>query len=38
MNKLSKKIKQGDIDKTKPILADVFDGMLVFIEIDNQVK
>jgi hypothetical protein len=32
VNELSKKILQGNIDKTKPILADVFDGMVVFRE------
>ncbi len=32
VNELSKKILQGNIDKTKPILADVFDGLVVFRE------
>jgi len=32
VNELSKKILQGNIDKTNPILADVFDGMVVFRE------
>jgi ATP-dependent Clp protease ATP-binding subunit ClpB len=26
---LSKKILAGDIDKTKPVLVDVFDGVVV---------
>ncbi|MDQ6815590.1 MAG: ATP-dependent chaperone ClpB [Bacteroidota bacterium] len=30
VNPLSKKILAGDIDKTKPVLVDVFDGMVVF--------
>jgi ATP-dependent Clp protease ATP-binding subunit ClpB len=32
VNELSKKILQGNIDKSKPILADVFDGTVVFRE------
>jgi ATP-dependent Clp protease ATP-binding subunit ClpB len=30
VNQLSKKILQGDIDKNKPVLVDVFDGLVVF--------
>jgi ATP-dependent Clp protease ATP-binding subunit ClpB len=30
VNKLSKKILSGDIDKTHPVLVDVFDGVVVF--------
>lgn len=30
INALSKKILAGDIDKTKPVLVDVFDGVVVF--------
>jgi ATP-dependent Clp protease ATP-binding subunit ClpB len=30
VNQLSKRILAGDIDKTKPVLVDVFDGMVVF--------
>lgn len=30
VNKLSKKILAGDIDKSKPVLVDVFDGTVVF--------
>ena len=30
INPLSKHILAGDIDKTKPVLVDVFDGMVVF--------
>lgn len=30
INQLSKRILAGDIDKTKPVLVDVFDGMVVF--------
>jgi ATP-dependent Clp protease ATP-binding subunit ClpB len=30
INLLSKKIIAGDIDKTKPVLVDVFDGVVVF--------
>lgn len=30
INPLSKRILAGDIDKTKPVLVDVFDGMVVF--------
>ena len=30
VNKLSKRILAGDIDKSKPVLVDVFDGTVVF--------
>jgi ATP-dependent Clp protease ATP-binding subunit ClpB len=30
VNPLSKRILAGDIDKTKPVLVDVFDGLVVF--------
>ena len=30
VNQLSKKILAGDIDKRHPVLVDVFDGMVVF--------
>jgi ATP-dependent Clp protease ATP-binding subunit ClpB len=30
INQLSKKILSGDVDKTKPVLVDVFDGVVVF--------
>ena len=30
VNGLSKKILGGDIDKTRPVLVDVFDGTMVF--------
>jgi ATP-dependent Clp protease ATP-binding subunit ClpB len=30
VNQLSKKILMGDIDKSKPVLVDVFDGTVVF--------
>jgi ATP-dependent Clp protease ATP-binding subunit ClpB len=30
VNTLSKRILAGDIDKTKPVLVDVFDGVVVF--------
>jgi ATP-dependent Clp protease ATP-binding subunit ClpB len=30
VNQLSKKILAGDIDKTRPVLVDVFDGVVVF--------
>jgi ATP-dependent Clp protease ATP-binding subunit ClpB len=30
VNKLSKRILAGDIDKTHPVLVDVFDGVVVF--------
>ena len=30
VNQLSKRILAGDIDKTKPVIIDVFDGLVVF--------
>ena len=30
INQLSKRILAGDIDKNKPVLVDVFDGVVVF--------
>ncbi|MGC8749677.1 ATP-dependent chaperone ClpB [Hydrotalea sp.] len=30
VNQLSKKILSGDVDKSKPVLIDVFDGLVVF--------
>jgi ATP-dependent Clp protease ATP-binding subunit ClpB len=30
VNALSKKILAGEVDKTKPVLVDVFDGVVVF--------
>ena len=30
VNQLSKRILAGDIDKTRPVLVDVFDGTVVF--------
>ncbi|MCD2425694.1 ATP-dependent chaperone ClpB [Niabella pedocola] len=30
VNQLSKRILQGDLDRTKPVLVDVFDNMVVF--------
>ena len=30
VNQFSKRILAGDIDKTKPVLVDVFDGVVVF--------
>ena len=30
VNELSKKILSGDIDKSKPVMVDVFDGTVVF--------
>jgi ATP-dependent Clp protease ATP-binding subunit ClpB len=30
VNQLSKKILSGDVDKSKPVLVDVFDGIVVF--------
>jgi ATP-dependent Clp protease ATP-binding subunit ClpB len=38
INGLSKKILAGDIDKTKPVLVDVFDGIVVFRNEDDTVK
>jgi ATP-dependent Clp protease ATP-binding subunit ClpB len=38
VNQLSKRILAGDIDKTKPVLVDVFDGVVVFRnELPDQV-
>jgi ATP-dependent Clp protease ATP-binding subunit ClpB len=36
INGLSKKILAGDIDKTKPVLVDVFDGVVVFRNEDEH--
>jgi ATP-dependent Clp protease ATP-binding subunit ClpB len=30
VNQLSKRILAGDVDKSKPVLVDVFDGVVVF--------
>jgi ATP-dependent Clp protease ATP-binding subunit ClpB len=30
VNQLSKKILAGDVDKSKPVVVDVFDGVVVF--------
>jgi ATP-dependent Clp protease ATP-binding subunit ClpB len=30
VNALSKKILAGEVDKAKPVLVDVFDGVVVF--------
>jgi ATP-dependent Clp protease ATP-binding subunit ClpB len=38
INGLSKKILAGDIDKTKTVLVDVFDGIVVFRNEDDTVK
>ena len=38
VNQLSKKLLGGDIDKTHPVLVDVFDGMVVFRNEANEVK
>ena len=38
VNQLSKKILSGDIDKTKPVLVDVFDNTVVFINEADKVK
>jgi ATP-dependent Clp protease ATP-binding subunit ClpB len=39
VNQLSKRILAGDIDKSKPVLVDVFDGVVVFRnEIPEKVK
>ena len=39
VNQLSKRILAGDIDKTKPVLVDVFDGTVVFRnEVTNGTK
>jgi len=31
VNQLSKRILAGDIDKSKPVVVDVFDGIVVFM-------
>ena len=36
INQLSKKILAGDIDRTVPVLVDVFDGVVVFRNESNQ--
>jgi len=39
VNQLSKRILAGDIDKSKPVLVDVFDNMVVFRnEMPEKVK
>ncbi len=38
INKLSKRILAGDIDKTRPVLVDVFDGTVVFRNEPNKEK
>jgi ATP-dependent Clp protease ATP-binding subunit ClpB len=39
VNQLSKKILAGDVDKTHPVLVDVFDGVVVFRnEVHETVK
>ena len=38
VNQLSKKILAGDIDKSKPVLVDVFDNTVVFINEADKVK
>jgi ATP-dependent Clp protease ATP-binding subunit ClpB len=39
VNQLSKRILAGDIDKSKPVLVDVFDGVVVFrSEVPEGVK
>ncbi len=38
VNALSKRILAGDIDKTKPVMVDVFDGIVVFRNEDDGVK
>ncbi|UEG49946.1 ATP-dependent chaperone ClpB [Ferruginibacter lapsinanis] len=39
INQLSKRILAGDIDKTKPVLVDVFDGTVVFRnEVNEEAK
>jgi ATP-dependent Clp protease ATP-binding subunit ClpB len=37
-NQLSKKILAGSIDKTKPVLVDVFDGTVVFRNETNETE
>lgn len=36
VNVLSKKILSGDVDRTKPVLVDVFDGTVVFINENSR--
>jgi ATP-dependent Clp protease ATP-binding subunit ClpB len=36
VNKLSKRILAGDVDKSKPVLVDVFDGVVVFRNEDSK--
>lgn len=36
VNRLSKRILAGDIDKTRPVLVDVFDGTVVFRNETNK--
>ncbi len=36
INALSKKILAGDVDKSKPVLVDVFDGLVVFRNDDEK--
>ena len=38
INALSKRILAGDIDKSKPVLVDVFDGIVVFRNEDDGAK
>ena len=38
VNQLSKRILAGDIDKSKPVLVDVFDGVVVFRNEDVKGK
>lgn len=38
VNQLSKKILAGDVDKTKPVLVDVFDGVVVFRNDAPEIK
>jgi ATP-dependent Clp protease ATP-binding subunit ClpB len=39
VNQLSKRILAGDIDKSKPVVVDVFDGVVVFRnEVAEKVK
>ena len=36
INPLSKRILAGDIDKSKPVLVDVFDGVVIFRNEENE--
>ena len=38
VNQLSKRILAGDIDKSKPVLVDVFDGVVVFRNEEMKAK